>query len=111
MQPLTKIVLAFFLTLTLAQSTMAQNAVPFAERSLRTEFRYKVHIGALPAGTKTLALWVPLPSSSEWQQVESINVEGMPNTSRFCAVVSSNLPRKTSSRVEKIWRFLSCAEL
>jgi transglutaminase-like putative cysteine protease len=75
-----QIAVTLFLTLTFARSAVGQNAANPAERSLRTEFSYKVHIGAPPAGTKTLALWVPLPSNSEWQQVESVDVNGIPNT-------------------------------
>jgi transglutaminase-like putative cysteine protease len=48
-----------------------------ALRSMQAEFVCKAIVPALPAGTKRVALWVPLPSDSEWQQVENVTVEGV----------------------------------
>ncbi len=84
MQLFFRISLMLFWILMLASGAVAQNVTDdvanSANRSLRTEFRYKVHIGTTPAGTKALALWVPLPSNSEWQKVESVTIEGLSNT-------------------------------
>jgi transglutaminase-like putative cysteine protease len=67
------------LTMTLSIRAMPKETDPrAAPRSLRTEFTYKTVVSALPAGAKTLAMWIPLPSDSEWQQVEKITVEGVP---------------------------------
>lgn len=48
-----------------------------AARSMQTEFVCKAAIPALPPGTKKVALWVPLPTNSEWQQVDNVAVEGV----------------------------------
>jgi len=49
-----------------------------ALRSIQTEFICKAEIPALPPSTKKVALWIPVPTNSEWQEVESVSVEGVP---------------------------------
>jgi len=46
-------------------------------RACRTEFTYKASVKDLPAGTKALVMWVPIPSNSEWQNVESVEIDGL----------------------------------
>ena len=66
------------LLVTSGSSVFAQNdASKQIPRSLRTDFTCQASVPGCPAGTKKLALWVPLPSNSEWQQVESVNIEGV----------------------------------
>ena len=61
-----------------SSSVFAQNdASKQASRTLRTDFTCSASIPSYPAGTKKLAIWVPLPSNSDWQQVESVNIEGV----------------------------------
>jgi transglutaminase-like putative cysteine protease len=69
------------LTTALVGSAVAEDiAAKTDARSLRTEFACRVSVATLPAGTKTLALWIPLPSNSEWQQVESVQIDGLPHS-------------------------------
>lgn len=44
-------------------------------RTLTTQFTYKVVVPEIVAGTKALDLWIPIPSNSEWQTIEDVQVE------------------------------------
>jgi transglutaminase-like putative cysteine protease len=43
-------------------------------KSLTTRFTYKAVVPELPAGTKSLDLWLPIPSDSQWQTVRDVQV-------------------------------------
>lgn len=43
-------------------------------RTLTTRFTYKAVVPELPAGTKVLDLWLPIPSDSQWQTVRDVQV-------------------------------------
>jgi len=43
-------------------------------RTLTTRFTYKAVVPELPAGTKALDLWLPIPSDSQWQTVRDVQV-------------------------------------
>jgi transglutaminase-like putative cysteine protease len=45
------------------------------ERSLDVQFFYTASIPTIPKGTQRLRLWIPIPSTSEWQAVGSIQVQ------------------------------------
>lgn len=45
-----------------------------SERTLTTRFTYKATVSDLPPSTKSLDLWVPIPSNSRWQTVREIQV-------------------------------------
>ncbi len=67
-------------TLMLAMVSPASNphlaVVPsLQERSLDVQFFYTASIPTIPKGTQRLRLWIPIPSSSEWQAVGSIQVQ------------------------------------
>ncbi|MEM4407623.1 MAG: transglutaminase-like domain-containing protein [Candidatus Caldarchaeum sp.] len=63
---------------TLAMVSPAANPLTIPshpERSLDVQFFYTASISSIPKGTKRLRLWIPVPSSSEWQAVGSIQVQ------------------------------------
>ena len=41
-------------------------------RTLTTRFTYKAVVPELPAGTKALDLWLPIPSDDRWQTVRDV---------------------------------------
>ncbi|MFA0774113.1 MAG: hypothetical protein KEFWMYNX_002148, partial [Candidatus Fervidibacter sp.] len=43
-------------------------------RTLTTRFTYKAVVPELPAGTKALDLWLPIPSDDRWQTVRDVQV-------------------------------------
>jgi hypothetical protein len=45
-------------------------------RTLSTQFNYKAGIADIPAGVKTLDLWIPVPSDNPYQTIGAIKVEG-----------------------------------
>jgi transglutaminase-like putative cysteine protease len=49
--------------------------LPETPRTLTTHFTYKATIPETPAGTRTLDLWIPLPSNSPWQTVSDLQVD------------------------------------
>src|SRR5579871_2571226 len=79
MRLLSVITLAFALITALVRSAVAEDiASKTGVRSLRTEFICKVSIPAIPRDARTVTLWIPLPSDSEWQRIESVQIEGLP---------------------------------
>ncbi len=76
MRLLPNIGLALLITL-LGSAVRATESAATTPRSMTTEFICKTTLPALPAGTKEASLWIPVPSNSEWQKVESLTVEGV----------------------------------
>ncbi|MBV9865459.1 MAG: transglutaminase domain-containing protein [Abitibacteriaceae bacterium] len=42
--------------------------------TLTAQFSYRATVADVPAGTKELRVWLPVPSNSEWQKVEDLKV-------------------------------------
>lgn len=55
---------------------MASSASPQSNGSARSfEFTYVARIPALPAGTKALHIWIPLPQSDSYQTIGGLKIE------------------------------------
>ena len=75
-----KVLITLSLALSFGENALIAQAAPKTDaRSMTTEFVCKTTVPALPAGTKEASLWIPAPSDSEWQKVESLVVEGAPD--------------------------------
>jgi transglutaminase-like putative cysteine protease len=54
---------------------VADEQRPAPPAVLTTQFTYKATVPTVPAGTREVKVWLPMPSNSDWQTVESLKVE------------------------------------
>src|SRR5687767_3524980 len=53
--------------------------VKAALRTLSSQFNYKAGIPEVPAGTKILDVWIPVPSDNPYQTIGQIKIDGPGN--------------------------------
>jgi transglutaminase-like putative cysteine protease len=57
-------------------ATLATQATPRqSELPLRTHFTYTATVSEVPAGTKSVAVWIPIPSDSPFQTIANLKVD------------------------------------
>src|ERR1041384_8595449 len=66
--------LAFALGLPLALSSFAGTPSPGTSRTF--EFTYTVHLKGMPAGGKSLRLWIPVPVSDAQREISDLSIQG-----------------------------------
>jgi len=66
--------MAVALAAPIAQS-VADEQQPLGQAVLTTQFTYTATVPAVPAGTREVKVWLPVPSNSEWQTVEGLKVD------------------------------------
>jgi transglutaminase-like putative cysteine protease len=60
---------------TLEAYAASPNNLPPDARSIRTRFTYKASVTQVPNGTKTLRVWLPVPTDNQFQKVSSLQIE------------------------------------
>ncbi len=71
-------VIFIFITGTLPQTTprpTSAKAQPIAPRERRFEFEYRAIVKEIPAGTKRVDLWIPVPHDSPFQKITEMKID------------------------------------